>query len=166
MPCLGKQVEANRHFNCASCRAFVVICSSCDRGNRYCTSCAPSVRAQRVRESSRRYQSTPRGKMMHALRQQRYRQRQKLQKVTHHPSKVLYERVLLARAGKSVTSNPTNSGDFMTSSHKCRFCGTSSTRFLRRHHLQDRCYQGKTRPFRLAPNSRTVATNKTSSHNF
>jgi len=149
MPCRAEQVEANRFFNCASCRMLVVICSSCDRGNWYCASCAPEVRAERVREAGRRYQSSSRGKMMHARRQQRYRQRQKLQKVTHHSSKVLYERVLLTRAGKSALSNPSFSGQFITRSHKCCFCRKSPTQFLRRHHLQDRCYRGKTQPLRL-----------------
>jgi len=152
MPCRTEKVEPNRFFNCASCRRLVVICSNCDRGNWYCPACAPEVRAERVREAGRRYQSTPRGKMMHARRQQRYRQRQKLQKVTHQSSKELYERVLLTKAEKSASSNPSFSrehGEFLTRNHKCGFCCKSPTRFLRRHHLQDRCYQGKTRPLRM-----------------
>lgn len=148
MPCHNRVPEANRLFNCAACRALVVICSHCDRGNRYCSGCAPKVRSERYRESSQRYQSTRRGKLMHAERQRRYRERQKLIKVTQQGSRDLYRRALLAKAHKSVFSTDAttrNSREFLSTKHKCRFCGNSSTRFLRNVHLSDPLYPGKTR---------------------
>ncbi len=46
-----------RVFTCARCRRQVVICSHCDRGNRYCgPSCAHSARRHAQREAAQRYQ--------------------------------------------------------------------------------------------------------------
>jgi hypothetical protein len=75
-----------RLFNCARCRRQVVICSHCDRGNRYCGKlCAQSARRQSQREAARRYQASRRGRFAHAARQHRYRRRRSA-KVTHQGS--------------------------------------------------------------------------------
>ena len=74
-----------RRYLCAGCRTAVLICSHCDRGNRYCTPpCAKQARRRRVRAAGERYQSSRRGRRAHAERQHRYRARQ--QKVTHQGS--------------------------------------------------------------------------------
>jgi len=67
-----------RLFNCARCRCQVVICSYCDRGNIYCGKrCSETARRQSRREASGRYQKTRRGRLSHAERQRRYRQRRR-----------------------------------------------------------------------------------------
>jgi hypothetical protein len=74
-----------RLFLCARCRAQVLICSCCDRGNIYCgEGCAEEIRRSTQRAAGQRYQSSHRGRLNHAARARRYRARQK--KVTHHGS--------------------------------------------------------------------------------
>jgi hypothetical protein len=76
---------AGRRYLCAGCRTAVVICSHCDRGNRYCDrACSQAVRKRCVREAGHRYQRSLPGRHRHAERQRRYRARQ--QKVTHQGS--------------------------------------------------------------------------------
>ena len=74
-----------RFFLCAGCRAQVVICSPCDRGQRYCAGgCGQAAREHSVREAGRRYQYSRRGRFNHAARNRRYRARQR--NVTHQGS--------------------------------------------------------------------------------
>lgn len=74
-----------RRYLCAGCRTAVLICSHCDRGQRYCTAgCAGEARRRSVRAAGRRDQAGLRGRHAHAKRQQRYRVRP--QKVTHQGS--------------------------------------------------------------------------------
>lgn len=74
-----------RMFLCERCRAQVVLCSRCDRGNVYCgPACAASRRRESIRAAGRRYQQSRRGRFTHAARTRRYRERH--QKVTHHGS--------------------------------------------------------------------------------
>lgn len=81
-----------RRYLCAGCRTAVLICSHCDRGQRYCTrGCADLARHRSVRAAGCRYQDGLRGRHAHANRQQRYRTRMALyplrsQKVTHQGS--------------------------------------------------------------------------------
>mgnify|MGYP007091127634 FL=1 len=71
-----------RRYLCARCRCVVLICSRCDRGQRYCAGgCARLARADSQRAAAVRYQTSLRGRHAHAARQRRYRTR--LQKVTH-----------------------------------------------------------------------------------
>jgi hypothetical protein len=75
-----------RSYQCARCLCPVVICSRCDRGNRYCPGgCAKQARRDSLRRAAARYQRTRQGRFSHAARQQRYRARQR-QKVTHQGS--------------------------------------------------------------------------------
>ena len=74
-----------RRYHGAGCRTAVLICSDCDRGQRYCTTpCADEARRQSIRASGRRYQDSSRGRHTHAERQRRYRARQQI--VTHQGS--------------------------------------------------------------------------------
>ena len=74
-----------RRYLCAGCRTAVLICSHCDRGQRYCTpGCAERARRHSLRAAGHRYQATSQGRLAHAERQRRYRARQ--QKVTHQGS--------------------------------------------------------------------------------
>jgi hypothetical protein len=73
---------SGRLFVCARCHAQVVICSVCDRGQRYCSrQCSAQARRASLREAGRRYQSGRAGRFAHARRARRYRQRQ-----LHRPS--------------------------------------------------------------------------------
>jgi hypothetical protein len=54
----------------------VVLCSQCDRGNRYCSRpCWRLSRDAARRDAGRRYQSSRRGRLAHAERSRRWRQR-------------------------------------------------------------------------------------------
>lgn len=62
-----------RIFNCALCFRLTIICSRCDRGQRYCRAqCSKLASEQQGRDSGRRYQSTDKGKLNHKVRQQTY----------------------------------------------------------------------------------------------
>ncbi len=75
-----------RLYHCHRCHTQVIICSSCDRGQRYCTrGCAASARLDSRRRAGKKYQSTRSERFHNASRQQRFRERQK-QKVTHQGS--------------------------------------------------------------------------------
>ena len=75
--------ETARRFLCAGCRVAVYLCTPCDRGQGYCTAgCARTARRGSQRERDRRYQDSQRGRLMHAERSRRYRQRRK--SVTEH----------------------------------------------------------------------------------
>jgi hypothetical protein len=61
---------------CARCRAQVLLCSRCDRGQRYCgRACSRAAREQARREAGRRYQRSRAGRIAHAARSRRWRQR-------------------------------------------------------------------------------------------
>ena len=65
-----------RLFLCARCRVQVVLCSRCDRGNRYCgRACWRQARDAARREAARRYQRSRRGRMAHSARSRRWRLR-------------------------------------------------------------------------------------------
>jgi hypothetical protein len=96
---------AARRYLCAGCRAAVLICSHCDRGQRYCSSaCADQARRLTLRAASGRYQASPRGRMAHAQRQRRYRAKQ--QKVTHQGSPPVPAPVSLAAEPAPPRSGP------------------------------------------------------------
>jgi len=74
-----------RLFLCSCCRKQVLICSICDRGQRYCCKeCSLTERRKTWCRASRSYQRTPQGARNHAKRQSRYRER--IKKVTHRGS--------------------------------------------------------------------------------
>jgi hypothetical protein len=77
-------VEASaRLFACERCRALVLICSCCDRGQIYCAKgCAEEARRQSTRAAGKRYQVGKKGRLAHAARQSAYRAKRK--HVPHH----------------------------------------------------------------------------------
>ena len=78
------RLAAARFFLCGRCRAQVLICSHCDRGQIYCGArCAGAARRNSLRAAGRRYQASRRGRLTHAMRARRYRQRKN---VTHQGS--------------------------------------------------------------------------------
>jgi hypothetical protein len=87
-----------RLFLCARCRCQVVLCSACDRGQRYCgRACSRQSRDTAKRGAARRYQHSHRGRMAHAARSLRWRRHHQspardpqagLNKVTHQGSQL------------------------------------------------------------------------------
>ena len=83
--------QTGRLFLCASCQAQVLVCSQCDRGQRYCAKgCANITRRSRQREAGKRYQQSRAGRHKHAARMHQFRQRRAASAkiVTHHSSQV------------------------------------------------------------------------------
>ena len=93
--------QTGRMYLCARCRAQVVVCRRCDRGQIYCpsgfgpsgfgpTGCAVVARREAQRAAGRRYQSSRRGRFVHAERARRYRDRKRnrCKIVTHQGSVV------------------------------------------------------------------------------
>jgi hypothetical protein len=83
------QEPVARRFLCALCRMPVLVCSHCDRGQRYCAGpCSAISRRAAQREAGQRYQSSRAGRFNHAARTQRWRSSQasKAQSVTHQGS--------------------------------------------------------------------------------
>ena len=63
-----------RLFLCARCRAQVLLCSHCDRGQRYCSrECSGPARRASLRQAAQRYQRSRSGRMAHAARSLRWR---------------------------------------------------------------------------------------------
>jgi hypothetical protein len=70
-----------RMFLCARCRETVVLCSRCDRGQRYCDQvCSRAARRDFQRDAGRRYQDGSSGRAKHAERSRRWRARQQEQR--------------------------------------------------------------------------------------
>jgi hypothetical protein len=56
----------------------VLLCSGCDRGQRYCgRPCSRAARSESRREAAARYQRSRAGRMAHAERSRRWRRRQR-----------------------------------------------------------------------------------------
>lgn len=127
-----------RLFTCARCRRQVVICSRCDRGNRYCGKpCAQTARRQSQRAAARRYQASRRGRLAHAARQHRYRQRRRT-KVTHQGS--LPRRpdgTLPAESGQSDRQGVVPGAD-VGADRRCDLCAARCSPFLRQGFLHRR----------------------------
>jgi hypothetical protein len=65
-----------RLFVCARCRQQVLLCSRCDRGQRYCGhACSRAARLESRRAAGHRYQRSRAGRLAHAARSRRWRQR-------------------------------------------------------------------------------------------
>ena len=75
--CAGVRMDQPaRLFLCALCRIQVVLCSRCDRGNRYCGRlCRHQARAEARLHTAQRYQRSQHGRIAHAQRSRRWRQR-------------------------------------------------------------------------------------------
>jgi hypothetical protein len=117
-----------RLYNCACCRAQVLICSRCDRNNIYCIStCSQQMRAMSLRMAGQRYQKNLRGRQMHARRQQRYRAQKKI--VTHHTSPLQPPNDVLPPKPPERIKQPMK-GDIY-----CHFCGNPCSPFIRRGYL-------------------------------
>lgn len=120
-----------RLYACARCRAQVLICRHCDRGNRYCPGCAPEVRSARVREAGRRYQASRRGRFAHAARMRRWRASRK--KVTHQGPPIPHSNdVLLADLDAAIAlANAAEKMAELLTQPRCHHCGQPLPVFMR-----------------------------------
>jgi len=144
-----------RLFLCARCCKQVLICNDCDRGNRYCASgCANVVRRALQRDAGDRYQDSYVGRIKHAWRTRRWRQRnaQAEQSVTHQGSQLgLLDAVLAATPtpvpAPAVAAPPPPCASILkvalatgaasaacalpASTWRCHWCGERCTLFVR-----------------------------------
>lgn len=124
---------SSRLYSCCRCHAQVIICSRCDRGQRYCAGeCRHEARAESTKRATQKYQSTRAGRSKNADRQHRFRQRNK-QKVTHQGSapKRLHDllKTRLTEIKKSQKSL------FSSGAVHCHYCGGVCEPFLRHDFL-------------------------------
>jgi len=99
------QPPTGRLYVCARCRAQVIVCRRCDRGQIYCgRDCSLASRRASQREAGRRYQRSRRGRSAHAARMRRFRD--KRNKVTHHGSTGPAADALLASTSTTSASGP------------------------------------------------------------
>ena len=116
-------VASARLFVCAGCRTQALICGCCDRGQIYCAGeCARRARRGTQRAAGRRYQTSRRGRLAHAVRARRYRARRK--NVTHQGSPPSPPDDLLPPGSLAIASGATASGERpgRSASH-CHWCG-------------------------------------------
>jgi hypothetical protein len=130
---------SGRHYLCAHCRTAVLICSHCDRGQRYCAGdCAQLARALSMRLAGQRYQLSLPGRYKHAARQHSYRIRQT--KVTHQGSPPQAPSDLLPAI-------PTLCVEITSPlPWHCHFCGRLQAQFVRQSFLRRRIR----RPLRIS----------------
>jgi len=113
-----------RSFLCARCRCTVLICSHCDRGQRYCSAaCSRQARACAQRAAAKRYQDSRKGRHAHARRQSQWRARQQI--VTHQGSPPPPCTDVLP--SDEVTAPQTGANQ----SCQCHFCGRLVSAFVR-----------------------------------
>lgn len=119
-----------RMFLCVRCRSQVLVCRRCDRGQSYCIgSCAQEDRRERQREARRRYQTTPRGRALHAERSRRYRARRRC--VTDQgPAIERKAGSLLALRAHTQVAEQSVSRKF-AGYRLCHRCGRSASAFVR-----------------------------------
>jgi hypothetical protein len=119
-------VEAQRRFFCDRCQVPVVVCTPCDRGQRYCgPDCSQAARREKQRASNRRYQSTERGRKLHNARQARYkdRQRNRLRQTATDPE-------VTEQGYQEAVSQPLDAKR-QPARRSCMVCGAPRTEFLR-----------------------------------
>jgi len=139
--------SSGRLFLCVCCRAQVVICSHCDRGQIYCAAdCAQAARSHSIREAGRRYQTSRRGRFAHAERNRRYRARQK--NVTHQGSPAPAPDDLLAASSTTRVEASSNVIPTVLLTRQCHFCGRPCAQFVRTGPLRRRAPRNICQPYR------------------
>ena len=117
-------------FLCGRCRCQVIICSSCDRGQIYCSgTCAQEARRDAQREARRRYQKTPRGRALHADRNRRYRARRR--RVTDHGLPQKHKTGLFRRLEVDAALSEPSPSEKPSRQQHCHHCGRMASQFLR-----------------------------------
>ncbi len=118
-----------RLYHCCRCQAQVIICSLCDRGNRYCAGrCAEVARNASLKRAAQKYQFSRPGRINNAARQKAFRLRQNLI-VTHQGSQPLVSHdVLKTRGAWPKTPSKRAKNDTVL---RCHHCGSHCSPFLR-----------------------------------
>ena len=119
-----------RLYHCARCHAQTLICRDCDRGHVYCKDCALPAGLEAKNRAATRYQESHRGKLNHAARQRRNRERQK-QKVTHNGCVELEKVVRNVRTSNSSNKPSISANRVAIGSIFCHFCDDYCSEFLR-----------------------------------
>ena len=130
----ARESDSARLFNCRRCRSQVTLCRHCDRGHVYCVECAPVAHRDAQNRAARRYQASYQGRVNHAARQRRYRERLQ-QKVTHKGSSDPRAWVLLVNEWKKINSAPCQLDSTKSRSLICHVCRNLCSPFLRRNYL-------------------------------
>lgn len=148
--------EDYRLFACARCQRLVAICTYCDRGQLYCgKTCSQQTRRELSRESSERYQTSPKGRLRHAARQARHRkkilEKQSAEEVTHRgtptPEAEIRLRSTIAESPPTVRCNEAGEGVRAEADGvQCDFCGALCQPFARRDPLRSRRRRRATDP--------------------
>ena len=129
-PCRGA-----RTYSCARCEAEVLVCSGCDRGQRYCSvGCREQSRRECLRAAGQRYQSTRAGRFAHARRARGYRQRQKI--VTHQASQTAPAQTTVAADPVETEVAQAAAAVVVTTPWHCRWCGGVCMPMVRRGFLR------------------------------
>ena len=127
--------KSARLFHCTDCNKQVIICSECDRNQIYCSQeCSQTARQAACREAGKRYQTTHRGRLKHAVRQRRYRQHQQKKEIVTHqgsPENSSHD-VLLVEPNEAKPVKTTTLPDESC----CHFCKKPVSKFLRRDFLR------------------------------
>jgi len=144
-----------RFFLCARCHVQVLVCSCCDRGQIYCASdCAQEARRHAQRAAGQRYQTSRRGRIAHALRARRYRDRRRTapvsgqeeamlkhrrqKNVTHHGSPPQPPDGLLSLDPAAANKPPSPGGFPRRPAWHCHWCGGRCPDFVRQDFLRRR----------------------------
>ncbi len=129
--------SSSRLYHCSRCQSQVIICTRCDRGQRYCPGdCAHKARSESLKRAGKKYRSTRSGRFNNAARQRRFRAMDK-QKVTHHSSTAKPCHGLLK--SRLAVTKKTKNLSFLISELRCHYCGVVCEPYLR-HDVLQRCY--------------------------
>lgn len=130
--CERDALRSARFYLCARCRTQVLICSSCDRGQIYCSGrCAQEARRSKQRAANKRFQDSRRGRVKHAARARRYRARKK--KVTYQASLQQRSDGLVSPISAPI-GKPSTCGRIrrrLAWRYRCRRCGHRCLPFVR-----------------------------------
>jgi len=129
-----------RLFQCTRCHSLATVCSCCDRGQVYCLDCAFPAQQEAKKRAAKRYQSSLKGRLKHAARQHRYRERQRLvkEKVTHQGCRKLPDVVTMEEASLSEKKQLKTSASMKFKSIICEYCSQFCSSFLRNDVLSPR----------------------------
>jgi DNA-directed RNA polymerase subunit RPC12/RpoP len=128
-----KEVSELRLYLCLECRSQVLICSMCDRGHIQCRPCGSSRtrRLRTFRNASRRYQSTPIGRLYHRDRQRRHMAKKRA--MTQHASQPISENAQLSPSKDEAETVGSGSDDYSGAKpgyYRCHYCRRVISRVL------------------------------------
>jgi len=124
-------VSTGRLSQCVRCFKQIIICSSCDRGQRYCSSdCSNTSRRSAQREAGHRYQQSRLGRIKPALRMRQYRRRKQI--VTHQGSQPSAQNGLLQANSVDVEQiQAASHQSVVAGKFQCHFCGCHCSELVR-----------------------------------